>query len=184
VQQAERAGDVLGRLREFVRGGEYRRVPTEVGPLIAGVFTLTRADAIRKKVEFQARIDPGLPAVMVGPVHIEQVLVNLLRNAMDAIEAANSERRLILVGARRTRQGAIEIAVTDTEPGVATEVCDTIFEPFVTTMSDGMGMGLSISRSILESHGRTLRLGRNAPSGAVFLFDLPTVEVEAGTDAG
>jgi two-component system sensor kinase FixL len=121
---------------------------------------------------------------MVDPVQIEQVLVNLLRNGIDAIEAANSERRLILVGAQRTPQGAMEIAVTDTGPGLAIELCDSIFEPFVTTRSDGMGMGLSISRSILESHGRTLRLGRNAPSGAVFLFDLPTVEAEAGTDAG
>ncbi len=184
VQQAERAGDVLGRLREFVRGGEYRRVPTEVGPLIAAVFALTRAEALRKKVEFQARVDPGLPAVIVDPVQIEQVLVNLLRNAMDAIEAANSERRSIRVEARRTDNGAVEIAVTDTGPGIATEMCDSIFEPFVTTKPDGMGMGLSISRSILASHGSTLRLRRNAPSGVVFMFDLPTVEAEAGADVG
>lgn len=184
VQQAERAGDVLGRLREFVRGGEYRRVPTEVGPLIAAVFALTRAEALRKKVEFQARVDPGLPAVIVDPVQIEQVLVNLLRNAMDAIEAANSERRSIRVEARRTDNGAVEIAVTDTGPGIATEMCNSIFEPFVTTKPDGMGMGLSISRSILASHGSTLRLRRNAPSGVVFMFDLPTVEAEAGADVG
>jgi PAS domain S-box-containing protein len=184
AQQAERAGDVLGRLREFVRGGEYRRVPTEVGPLIAAVFTLTRAEALRKKVELQARVDPGLPPVKVDPVQIEQVLVNLLRNAMDAIEAANSERRSIRVEARRTDKGTVEIAVADTGPGIATEMCHAIFEPFITTKPDGMGMGLSISRSILVSHGSTFRLRRNAPSGAVFMFDLPTVEAEAGADVG
>ena len=89
-----------------------------------------------------------------------------------------------LVGARRKRKGAVEIAVTDLGPGVAAEVKDIIFEPFVTTKPDGMGMGLSISRSIVESHGGTLRMGHNTPSGAVFFFELPTVEAEAGTNAG
>jgi two-component system sensor kinase FixL len=184
VHQAERAGDVLDRLREFVRGGKYRRVPTEVEPLIAAVFTLARAEAMQKKVELEASMDPGLPAVVADPVQIEQVLVNLLRNAMDAMEAANAKRRSILVGARRKHKGAVEIAVTDWGPGVAPEVSDTIFEPFVTTKPDGMGMGLSISRSIVESHGGTLQMGHNTPSGAVFFFELPTVEAEAGTDAG
>src|SRR5262249_12095026 len=72
VQQAERAGDVLARLREFVRGGEYRRVPTEVGPLIVAVFTLARAEAMRKEVALEARVDPDLPAVAADPVQIEQ----------------------------------------------------------------------------------------------------------------
>jgi two-component system, LuxR family, sensor kinase FixL len=184
VQQAERAADVLDRLREFVRGGEYRRVPTEVEPLIAAVFTLVRAEALRKGVELEARIDPGLPAVAADPVQIEQVLVNLLRNAMDAMEAANGKQRSILVGARRKRKAAVEIAVTDVGPGIAAEVSDTIFEPFVTTKPDGMGMGLSISRSIVESHGGTLQMERNTPSGAIFFFELPTVAAEAGTDAG
>jgi two-component system sensor kinase FixL len=184
VQQAERAGDVLDRLREFVRGGEYRRVATEVEPLIAAVFTLARAEAMQKGVELEASIDPGLPAVVADPVQIEQVLVNLLRNAMDAMEAANAKRRSILVGARRKHKGAVEIAVTDLGPGVAAAVSDTIFEPFVTTKPDGMGMGLSISRSIVESHGGTLQMRRNTPSGAVFFFELPTVAAEAGTDAG
>jgi two-component system sensor kinase FixL len=184
VQQAERAGDVLDRLREFVRGGEYQRVPTEVEPLIAAVFTLARAEAMQKEVELQASIDPALPAVVADPVQIEQVLLNLLRNAMDAMEAANVKRRSILVGARRKHKGAVEIAVTDLGPGVAAEVSDTIFEPIVTTKPDGMGMGLSISRSIVESHGGTLEVGPNTPSGAVFFFELPTVEAETGTDAG
>jgi two-component system sensor kinase FixL len=182
--QAERAGDVLGRLREFVRGDEYRRVATEVGPLIAAVFTLTRAEAVQKQVALEARVDPGLPAVVADRVQIEQVLVNLLRNAMDAMEAANSERRSVVVGARCNEKGAVEIAVTDTGPGVPAEVGDQIFEPFVTTKPDGMGMGLSISHSIVKSHGGILRMDRGASSGAVFLFDLPALETEAGTDAG
>ena len=109
--------------------------------------------------------------------------MNLLRNAMDAMEGANTERRSISVQARRKSRHAVEISVADSGPGVADEVMDTIFEPFVTTKPLGMGMGLSISHSIVESHGGSLRMARNFPSGAIFLFDLPTVgAAEAGTD--
>jgi two-component system sensor kinase FixL len=183
VQQAERAGDVLDRLREFVRGGEYRRALTKVEPLIDAAVSLTRMDAMQQKVEIEARIDPGLPAVLADRIQIEQVLLNLLRNAMDAMEGANTESRSIAVKARRKGKHAVEISVADSGPGIADEVMDAIFEPFVTTKPLGMGMGLSISHSIVESHGGSLRVARNAPSGAIFFFDLPTAGAEAGADA-
>jgi len=184
VQQAERAGDVLDRLREFVRGGEFRRALIEVKPLIDAAVSLTRMEAMQQQVEIKSKIDPGLPAVLADRVQIEQVLLNLLRNAMDAMEAANTERRSIVIEARRNSRHAIEISVADSGPGVAAEVADTIFEPFVTNKPFGMGMGLSISRSIVESHGGRLRMARSARSGAIFIFDLPTAEAEASTDAG
>jgi two-component system sensor kinase FixL len=183
VQQAERAGDVLDRLREFVRGGEYRRVLTQVKPLIDAAVSLTRMDAMQQEVEIEATIDPGLPAVSADRIQIEQVLLNLLRNAMDAMEGANTESRSIAVKARRKGKHAVEISVADSGPGIADEVMDAIFEPFVTTKPLGMGMGLSISHSIVESHGGSLRMARNAPSGAIFFFDLPTAGAEAGADA-
>jgi two-component system sensor kinase FixL len=184
VQQGERAGEVLDRLREFVRGGEYRRVLTKVKPLIDAAVSLTRMEATQQKVEIEVRIDPDLPAVLADRIQIEQVLLNLLRNAMDAMEGANTERRSIAVKARRKSKDAVEICVADSGPGVAAEVTDTIFEPFVTTKPHGMGMGLSISHSIVESHGGSLRMSRNVPSGAIFFFDLPTAGAEASTDAG
>ena len=183
VQQAERAGDVLDRLREFVRGGEYRRALTKVEPLIDAAVGLTRMDAVQQEVEIEARIDPGLPAVLADRIQIEQVLLNLLRNAMDAMEGANTESRSIAVKARRKGKHAVEISVADSGPGIADEVMDAIFEPFVTTKPLGMGMGLSISHSIVESHGGSLRMARNPPSGAIFFFDLPTAGAEAGADA-
>jgi PAS domain S-box-containing protein len=184
VQQGERAGDVLDRLREFVRGGEYRRVLTKVKPLIDAAVSLTRMEATQQEVEIEVRIDPDLPAVLADRIQIEQVLLNLLRNAMDAMEGANTERRSIAVKARCKSKDAVEICVADSGPGVAAEVTDTIFEPFVTTKPLGMGMGLSISHSIVESHGGSLRMARNVPSGAIFFFDLPTAGSEASTDAG
>lgn len=184
VKQAERAGDVLNRLREFVQGGGYQRGLTEVGLLIEAAVSLTRADAIQQKVEIEARIDPGLPAVFADRIQIEQVLLNLLRNAMDAMEATNTERRSIVIEARRKSPHAVEISVADSGPGVADEVTDAIFEPFVTTKPLGMGMGLSISHSIVEAHGGTLRMAHSVPSGALFYFDLPTADAEVSSDAG
>jgi two-component system sensor kinase FixL len=184
VQQAQRAGDVLDRLREFVRGGEFRQTLTEIEPLIDAAVSLTRSEAMQQKVEIEAKVDPGLPAVLADQVQIEQVLLNLLRNAMEAMEAANSEQRSIIVEARRNRKYAIEISVADSGPGIAAEVTDTIFEPFITTKPLGMGMGLSISRAIIESHGGSLRMVRGARSGAIFVFDLPIAEMEPSSDAG
>jgi two-component system sensor kinase FixL len=155
-----------------------------VEPLINAAVGLIRTEAIQQDVEIQVRIEPGLTAVLADRVQIEQVLLNLLRNAMDAMETANSERRSIVVKARRSSKHAIEISVADSGPGVAAEVADTIFEPFVTTKQLGMGMGLSISHSIVQSHGGSVRMVPNVPSGAIFFFDLPTAEAEASADAG
>jgi two-component system sensor kinase FixL len=184
VQQAERAGDVLDRLREFVRGGEFRRALTEIRPLIDAAVSLIRTEATQQEVEIEAKVDLGLPMVLADPIQIEQVLLNLLRNGMEAMEAANTEQRSIIIEARRSAKRAIEISVTDTGPGVATEMTKTMFEPFTTTKSLGLGMGLSISRAIIESHGGSLRMAQGVRSGAMFMFDLPTAETETSPDAG
>jgi two-component system sensor kinase FixL len=184
AQQAERAGDVLDRLREFVRGGEFRRALTEIKPLIEAAISLIRMEAMQQEVEIEAKVDPGLPVVLADQIQIKQVLLNLLRNAMEAMEAAHTERRSIIAEARRNSKYAIEISVADSGPGVVAEMTDTIFEPFMTTKSRGMGMGLSISRTIIESHGGSLRMAHGVRSGATFIFDLPTAEAEVSTDAG
>src|SRR5579884_1375146 len=184
VQQAERAGDVLDRLREFVRGGEHRRSSTEIGPLIDAVRNLVRAEAIQQGIEIETAIDPDLPAVLADRIQIEQVLLNLLRNAIDAMAAANAERRSITVAARRQGSDAVLISVTDSGPGISPEVAGRLFEPFVTTKATGMGMGLSISRSIIEAHGGSLRLVRGVDRGATLVFDLPIAEPGVQADAG
>jgi PAS domain S-box-containing protein len=184
VQQAERAGDVLSRLREFMRAGAYRRAPVEVAPLIDAAVSLARVEATQHEVKIEVRIDPDLPPFLADPIQIEQVLLNLLKNAIDSIEAANTEQKSIVVEARRKGSWGIEISVADSGPGVADELAGKIFEAFVTTKPLGMGLGLSISSSIVESHGGSLRLARSASSGAIFAFDLPTDGAEANSYAG
>ena len=180
----QRAGDVLDRLREFVRGGEFRRALTAIKPLIDSAISLTRTEATQQQVEIAVKVHPGLPMILADTVQIEQVLLNLLRNAMEAMEAANTEQRLIIIEAQRNSRQAIEISVADSGPGVTAEMTKTIFEPFTTTKSFGLGMGLSISRPIIESHGGSLRMAQDVRSGAMFIFDVPTVEAEVSADAG
>jgi two-component system sensor kinase FixL len=174
VQQAERAGDVLIRLREFVNGGAHQRTLVEVAPLIDAAVSLARIEATQHDVRIELRIEPDLPPVLADHIQIEQVMLNLLKNAVDAIETANPDRRSIIVEACRKSSCAIEISVTDSGPGVADGLADRIFESFITTKPLGMGLGLSISRSIIESHGGSLRMVQSDSSGASFAFDLPT----------
>ena len=115
-----------------------------------------------------------MPLVLADHIQIEQVLLNLLRNAIDAIATADSRERLIVVEAHCKGAHAVQISVADTGPGVIAEVANRLFEPFMTTKPEGMGMGLSISRSIVESHGGRLRMFQSVDSGATFVFDLPT----------
>jgi PAS domain S-box-containing protein len=184
VQQAERAGDVLGRLREFMRGGASERAPVEVGPLIDAALGLARAEAVQNGIEIEVRVDPGLPAVLADHIQIEQVLLNLLRNAMDATATSEAHERSIVLEAHRKSGHKVEVSVADSGPGVIAEVANRLFDPFTTTKPEGMGMGLSISRSIVESHGGRLRMVQSVGSGATFVFDLPTDRPEPSRHAG
>jgi len=145
-----------------------------VGPLIDAAVSLARTEAMQNEVEIETRVDHGLPLVLADHIQIEQVLLNLLRNAIDAIATADSRERLIVVEAHCKGGHTVQISVADSGPGVAAEMANRLFEPFITTKPEGMGMGLSISRSIIESHGGRLRMFQRAASGATFVFDLPT----------
>ena len=184
VQQAERAGDILTRLREFVRFGASRRRLVAVRPMIDTVVSLAAIEATQTKVEIAVSAEPDLPAVFADNIQIEQVILNLVRNAIDAMVTDGVTRKSISIDARRKGEGAIEITVADTGPGIADDVRDKIFEPFATTKPRGMGMGLSICRSIVEAHGGQLRLLGSGRSGAVFAFDLPIRAPEENGHAG
>jgi signal transduction histidine kinase len=167
-----------------MRGGASQRASVEIGPLVDAAVGLARAEAVQNEIEIEVRVDPGLPAVLADPVQIEQVLLNLLRNAIDAIGIASSRERSIVLEGHRKSGHKVEISVADSGPGVTAEVANRLFDPFTTTKPEGMGMGLSISRSIVESHGGRLRMVRSTGSGATFVFDLPTDRREPNRHAG
>jgi PAS domain S-box-containing protein len=175
VMQAERAGDIIGRLRDFVRTGSGRREVVDVKALIETTLSLAKIEIAQNAIEVQRRLAPNLPPVAVDRVQIEQVLNNLLRNAIDALLVSGGDRRAIAVGAEIVN-GSVEITLSDSGPGIADEIRGRIFEPFVTTKADGMGMGLAISRSIVEAQGGHLRLVATGEGGTRFAFDLPIAE--------
>lgn len=172
AEQALRAGQIIRRLREFVTRGETERRPEPVSRLIEEASALALVGARAQSVVAHIRVAPGLKAVLADRVQVQQVLVNLMRNAREAMQ--QSERRELAVDAQALPSGMVEITVSDTGPGIADEVADRLFQPFVTTKASGMGVGLSICRTIIEAHGGRLTVERNAAGGATFRLTLAT----------
>ncbi|MCJ2056970.1 ATP-binding protein [Methylobacterium sp. J-048] len=174
AKQSQRAGAIIRRLRDFVTRGETDRRLESVAGLIDDACDLALVGAREQGVE--ARIDPGPPGIRVlaDRVQIQQVLVNLIRNACEALR--DSARRHLAIVAAAHGDGFVCISVSDSGPGIAEAVAETLFLPFVTTKSTGMGVGLSVSRSIVLAHGGTFTVGSSALGGATFRFTLPAAE--------
>ncbi|HHY51300.1 MAG TPA: GHKL domain-containing protein, partial [Alphaproteobacteria bacterium] len=171
ARQALRAGDIIRHLREFTTRGETEKHPEDIKKLVeeAGALALvgSRERGIKSVFEFA----DGDGTVIVDHVQIQQVLINLMRNATEAMR--DSERKELVVRAGPDGNGMIAVSVEDTGPGISDEIAAQLFQPFVTTKPGGMGIGLSISKRIIESHGGTLSVNRNAAGGATFTFTLP-----------
>jgi len=174
-EQSGRAGQIIQRLRNFVKKGETERRVEDIRATLEEARTLAEADAgERGSIEISA--GPGLPSALIDKVQIQQVLLNLIRNALEAM--AESPRREIVVSAFPADEDMIEIRVADTGPGLALEVREKLFRPFTTTKAHGMGVGLSICRSIVEAHGGRLWATDNPGGGTVFCFTLPGARVD------
>ncbi|CAK0779327.1 two-component system, LuxR family, sensor kinase FixL [Azospirillaceae bacterium] len=174
--QAARAGEILTRLREFLRRGEMHATPTGVQDITSEVAALARTDVAAHGIKLELDVQPLLPAVLADRVHIEQVLLNLVRNAVDAISESGGEfDRRIWIHARR-RDASVEFLVGDTGPGIDPAIAGQLFRPFTTTKGQGMGLGLSICRTIVEAHGGQLHYAPGQAPGAAFVFDLPLAD--------
>lgn len=171
AKQALRAGDIIRHLREFVTRGDTDKGPEDIKRLIeeAGALALVGSRERGVKSVFDFSDEGGL--VMADRVQIQQVLINLMRNAMEAMR--DSERKELTVRTRSTSDARMQVEVEDTGPGISDEIAPQLFQPFVTSKPHGMGIGLSISRRIIESHGGELTVTRNASGGATFAFSLP-----------
>jgi two-component system sensor kinase FixL len=177
AKQSLRAGGIIRHLREFVTRGETEKTQEDIRKLIeeAGALALvgSRERGIRSVFDFS----PSTATVMVDRVQIQQVLINLMRNGMEAMR--DSERRELVVRTTQDGNGAVIVEVSDTGPGISEEIAARLFQPFVTSKPGGMGIGLSISRRIVEAHRGELSAGPNAWGGATFRFSLPAIEPAA-----
>jgi signal transduction histidine kinase len=177
ANEAERAGAVVRKMRGFVRAEEGHPQAVEVQALFADVLRLTQAEARQYDVEVCAQRADGLPKVLADSIQVQQVLLNLVRNAAEAMAAAASPERRVVLSARRADAEAVEISVRDTGPGLPATAVEKVFEPFYTTKAEGIGIGLALSRSIVDAHGGRLWADPAGP-GAVFRFTLP-IAIEA-----
>lgn len=181
--QALRAGEVIRRLRTFVKNREVKRELIEANRLVEDVVTLAQTDARHHGVRIIVETAAGLPQVQADAVQIQQVVINLLRNSIDAMLAVPEVQREILLHTRLDAEGDVQFMVADRGSGVDLALMAELFNPFFTTKPGGTGLGLSISRSIVRAHGGKLWCGANPGGGARFFFTLPAVPASAGSPA-
>jgi two-component system sensor kinase FixL len=180
--QAVRAGEIIRRLRDFVARGESERRVESVRKLVEEAGALALVGAKDRGIRIRFIFDPTVDLVLADRVQIQQVLLNLIRNAIEAME--ESPVRDLVVAASPVEGGMLEISVADTGPGIAPEASAQLFQPFFTTKPHGMGVGLSISRTIIEAHGGRISVEPNPGGGTVFRFTLRAVTQEEFSDAG
>jgi two-component system sensor kinase FixL len=171
VQQTLRSGNIIRRLRAFVARGEVSRQPESVAKLIEEASALALVGAKEHGIKVLISVDPNLPSAVADRVQIQQVLLNLIRNAMEAMEGCNVRELSVDT---HIDDGNVLISVADTGNGIPPEIEARLFQPFVTTKPEGMGIGLSVCRTIVEAHGGRLWVEPNEGGGSVFRFTLPT----------
>jgi two-component system sensor kinase FixL len=180
AEQAIRAGQIIRRLRDFVARGENEKRVERLSKLIEEAGALGLTGAREQGVQLRFNLDPQHDQVLVDRVQIQQVLVNLFRNALEAM--AHSSRLELTLSNALVSDDMIEITVSDTGSGFGADVEKSLFQTFFTTKETGMGVGLSISRSIIEAHGGRMWAETNAVGGATFRFTLPAASNESLTD--
>jgi two-component system sensor kinase FixL len=175
AEQALRAGQVIRHLREFVSRGESERHIESLPKLVQEASALALVGAKEKGVRVSFRLDPDAPLVLADRIQIQQVLLNLIRNAIEAMQE-RPRRELVVSTTALPQDGLVEVCVKDTGTGLAPEVAAQLFQPFVTTKKHGMGVGLSICRTIVESHGGKIWAESKPDEGTTFRFTLRAVD--------
>ncbi len=174
--QAEHAAAVISRVREFVRSREPRRDAQAVATIVSNVLELLKLEAERLQLRVDLALKPKLPDVYADRVMIEQVLLNLVKNAIEAMRETAPARRALRVEARANLDGEVELRVLDRGAGLSEAERDQLFSPFFTTKADGLGIGLAICRSIIEYHEGRLFFEPREGGGSVFGFTLPPAD--------
>src|SRR5712672_3232253 len=172
VREGNRAGEVVGRIRALIKKAPPRKDAVEINDAILEVIALTRTEAANNSVSVRTQLAEGLSCVQGDRVQLQQILLNLIINAIEAMRDVGEEERELLISSRSEPDG-VSVEVRDSGPGFASAALDRVFEAFYTTKPGGLGLGLSICRSIIEAHNGRLWASPNVPRGAIFSFIVP-----------
>ena len=172
VNEGNRAIEVIGRIRDLIRKAPPRKDAIEINEVIREVVVLTRGEAVKSNVSVQAQLAEGLPRIQGDKVQLQQVILNLIINAVEAMSSVREDSRELLVSTKKD-VGGVVVAVQDSGPGLNPESIDRLFDAFYTTKASGMGMGLSICRTIVEAHGGQIWASRDVGPGATLQFNVP-----------
>jgi C4-dicarboxylate-specific signal transduction histidine kinase len=176
VGDADRAGDIVDRIRDHIKKAPPRKDRFDLNKAINEVIELARSAITKNGVSVQTRLTEGAFAVHGDRVQLQQVLLNLILNAVEAMGSVEARARELLISTEKNQTNGVLVAVRDSGPGIHPEHLERVFEAFYTTKSSGVGMGLSICRSIINAHGGRLWAEANEPRGAAFQFTLPNAE--------
>jgi signal transduction histidine kinase len=173
VRDCKRAGDVIGGIHALIKKTPPRKDRFDLNEAIFEIITLTRSEVLRHGVSLRTQLAASLPAVEGDRIQLQQVIVNLILNAVEAMNSIDEGARKLRISTEMEAAGGVLVTVRDSGPGLAPTCMDRVFEAFYTTKPEGVGMGLAICRSIIEAHGGRLWAAANEPRGAVFQFSLP-----------
>ena len=173
VDDNQRASDVIWRVRELLARTEWSPRELDANALVQDVAALIASDALLRNVRVQLDLAPGSVLVRGNRVDLEQVLLNVITNAMDAVAQNPVPERMVVMQTACSDDGVVHVTVRDRGAGLPDGVADRIFEPFVTTKADGMGMGLAVARSLVDNHGGSIRAANQPGGGAVVTISIP-----------
>ena len=178
VGDADRAGGIVDRVRDHIKKAPPRKSRFDLNEAIEELIVLARSAITKNGVSVKTRLAEGLAPVQGDRVQLQQVVLNLILNAVEAMSTVEAGAGELLISTEQTQTGGVLVCVRDSGPGIDPDHLDRVFQAFYTTKSSGVGMGLSICRSIIDAHGGRLWVDMNAARGAVFRFTLPGADKE------
>jgi signal transduction histidine kinase len=181
IEDANRASEVISRIRALLKNDKPEYVGLDINGTIREVLTLTNGTLQGRNVLVRTRLSEGLPLILGDRIQLQQVIMNLIINGADAMSSVTSRPRILHIESHIDELGKVMIGIEDAGTGLDPSIADRIFDPLFTTKPNGMGMGLSICRSIVEAHGGHLRASPGSPHGAVFHFAIPALKRDVET---